>query len=118
MDPYVTILRAEAYVYHKEYVSKSPELYQAQTLKRIQTGADITTSAYIQARRQLEKIRRSVAQVFETVEPKAFKSADRSGDGKLTITEFVTYRKIQFDEADTNKDGVLTREEVEVWRSR
>jgi aspartyl-tRNA(Asn)/glutamyl-tRNA(Gln) amidotransferase subunit A len=66
MDPYVTILRAEAYVYHKEYVSKSPELYQAQTLKRIQAGADIATSAYIQARHQLEQIRRSVAQVFET----------------------------------------------------
>ncbi len=68
MDPYVTILRAEAYAYHKEYVSKSPELYQAQTLKRIQAGADVTTSAYIQARHQLEQIRRSVAQVFETVD--------------------------------------------------
>ena len=55
MDPYVTILRAEAYAYHKEYVSKSPDLYQAQTLKRIQAGADITTSVYIQARRQLEQ---------------------------------------------------------------
>jgi aspartyl-tRNA(Asn)/glutamyl-tRNA(Gln) amidotransferase subunit A len=68
MDPYVTILRAEAYAYHKEYVSKSPELYQAQTLRRIQAGADITTSAYVQARHQLEQIRRSVAQVFETVD--------------------------------------------------
>jgi aspartyl-tRNA(Asn)/glutamyl-tRNA(Gln) amidotransferase subunit A len=68
MDPYVTILRAEAYAYHKEHVSKSPELYQAQTLKRIQAGADVTTSAYIQARRQLEQVRRSVAQVFETVD--------------------------------------------------
>jgi aspartyl-tRNA(Asn)/glutamyl-tRNA(Gln) amidotransferase subunit A len=68
MDPYVTILRAEAYAYHKEYVSKSPELYQAQTLKRIQAGADITTSAYIQAQRQREQIRRSVSRVFETVD--------------------------------------------------
>jgi aspartyl-tRNA(Asn)/glutamyl-tRNA(Gln) amidotransferase subunit A len=68
MDPYVTILRAEAYAYHKEYVSKSPELYQAQTLKRIQAGADITASAYIQARHQLEQIRRSVWRVFETVD--------------------------------------------------
>jgi aspartyl-tRNA(Asn)/glutamyl-tRNA(Gln) amidotransferase subunit A len=68
MDPYVTILRAEAYAYHKEYVSKSPELYQAQTLKRIQAGADVTTSAYIQARRQLEQVRRSVTRAFETVD--------------------------------------------------
>jgi aspartyl-tRNA(Asn)/glutamyl-tRNA(Gln) amidotransferase subunit A len=68
MDPYVTILRAEAYGYHKEYVSKSPELYQAQTLQRIQAGADITASAYIQARHQLEQIRRSASQVFESID--------------------------------------------------
>jgi aspartyl-tRNA(Asn)/glutamyl-tRNA(Gln) amidotransferase subunit A len=68
MDPYVTILRAEAYTYHQEYVSKSSELYQAQTLKRIQAGADITASTYIQARHQLEQVRRSVAQVFENVD--------------------------------------------------
>jgi aspartyl-tRNA(Asn)/glutamyl-tRNA(Gln) amidotransferase subunit A len=68
MDPYVTILRAEAYTCHKKYLSKNPELYQAQTLKRIQAGADITASAYIQARRQLEQVRRSVSQIFETVD--------------------------------------------------
>src|SRR5438132_1847615 len=68
MDPYVAILRAEAYAYHKDYVSKSPELYQAQTLKRIQAGADVTTSTYIQSRRQLEQVRRSVARALETVD--------------------------------------------------
>ena len=68
MDSYVTVLRAEAYAYHKDYVSKSPELYQAQTLKRIRAGADVTTSAYIQSRRQLEQVRRSVARAFETVD--------------------------------------------------
>jgi aspartyl-tRNA(Asn)/glutamyl-tRNA(Gln) amidotransferase subunit A len=68
MDPYVAILRAEAYAYHKEYVSKTPELYQAQTLKRIQAGADITASAYIQARRQMEQVRRSVSQTFDMVD--------------------------------------------------
>jgi len=68
MDPYVTILKAEAYAYHKDYVAKSPELYQAQTLDRIQSGAEITASAYLQARRQLESIRRSVTQTFERVD--------------------------------------------------
>src|SRR6184192_327680 len=68
MDPYVAILRAEAYAYHKDYISKSPELYQAQTLKRIRAGADVTTSAYIQSRRKLEQVRRSVARAFETVD--------------------------------------------------
>jgi aspartyl-tRNA(Asn)/glutamyl-tRNA(Gln) amidotransferase subunit A len=68
MDPYITVLRGESYAYHKEYVSKSPELFQPQTLKRIQTGADITASAYIQARHQLEQIRRSVSQVFASTD--------------------------------------------------
>ena len=100
MDPYVTILRAEAYAYHKEYVSKSPELYQAQTLKRIQAGADITTSAYIQARHQLEQIRRSVSRVFETVDllitPTAcvppFAIADLADPNTLREKELLTLR--------------------------
>jgi aspartyl-tRNA(Asn)/glutamyl-tRNA(Gln) amidotransferase subunit A len=49
-----TILRAEAYAYHAEYVKKSPELYQPETLKRIRAGADVTTATYIQARRQVD----------------------------------------------------------------
>jgi aspartyl-tRNA(Asn)/glutamyl-tRNA(Gln) amidotransferase subunit A len=68
IDPYVTILSAEAYAYHKEYVSRSPELYLAPTVKRISAGKDITTSAYIQSRRQLEQIRHSVSRVFDSVD--------------------------------------------------
>lgn len=68
IDPSLTILRAEAYEYHKEYVSKSPELYQEPTLKRIRAGAEITTSAYIQSRRQLDQIRHSVSRFFESVD--------------------------------------------------
>jgi aspartyl-tRNA(Asn)/glutamyl-tRNA(Gln) amidotransferase subunit A len=100
MGPYLTILRAEAYAYHKEHVSKSPELYQAQTLKRIQTGADITASAYIQARRQLEPVRRSVSRVFETVDllitPTAcvppFAIADLADPSTLREKELLTLR--------------------------
>lgn len=55
---------------------------------------------------------------IETVDDKAFKAADRDGNGKLSVNEFVAYRMIQFDEADTNKDGVLTVEEVEAWEKR
>ena len=56
--------------------------------------------------------------VIETVDEKAFKAADRDGGGKLTVNEFVAYRMIQFDEADKNKDGVLTIEEVQAWEKR
>ena len=67
-DSYTTVLRAEAYAYHKDYVSRSPELYQAQTLKRIRGGADVTASAYIEARHQLDQARRSVLRVFDSVD--------------------------------------------------
>ena len=100
MDPYVAILRAEAHAYHKEYVSKNPDLDQAQTLKRIQAGADITASAYIQARRQREQIRRSVSRVFETVDllitPTAcvppFTIADLADPNTLREKELLTLR--------------------------
>jgi len=59
---------AEAYAYHAEFVAKSPGLYQPETLARIRTGVDITTSAYIQARRELDQIRRTSGQVFQTVD--------------------------------------------------
>src|SRR5262249_32981453 len=63
-----TILRAEAYAYHAENIKKTPELYQPETLKRIRTGEDVTTGAYIQARRQVDQFRRSVRQTFENVD--------------------------------------------------
>ena len=67
-DIFTTILVAEAYAYHREYVSKTPELYQPETLKRIRAGADVGTPAYIQRQRQLEQVRRSVSQVFDTLD--------------------------------------------------
>jgi aspartyl-tRNA(Asn)/glutamyl-tRNA(Gln) amidotransferase subunit A len=63
-----TILRAEAYAYHAENIKKTPELYQPETLKRIRTGEDVGTGAYIQARRQVDQFRRSVRQTFESVD--------------------------------------------------
>lgn len=67
-DPYGAILRAEAYEYHKDYVTKSPELYQEATLRRVRGGAEVTLSAYMQSRRHLEQIRHSVARFFERVD--------------------------------------------------
>src|SRR5262245_42724115 len=50
--------------------------------------------------------------------PEDFKAADRQGDGRLSLDEFVNARFRQFDLADTNGDGVLTIEEVEVYVNR
>lgn len=59
---------AEAYTYHADFVAKSPELYQPETLARLRTDAKVGTRAYIEARRQLDRTRRSVGEVFQTVD--------------------------------------------------
>lgn len=63
-----TILRAEAYAYHYDSVKKNPELYQPETLKRIRSGEDVPTTAYIQARRQIDQYRRSIQKTFAAVD--------------------------------------------------
>jgi aspartyl-tRNA(Asn)/glutamyl-tRNA(Gln) amidotransferase subunit A len=63
-----TVRSAEAYTYHAKFVAKSPELYQPETLARLRTDANITTTAYVEARRQLDSTRRSISQVFQTVD--------------------------------------------------
>ena len=62
------ILKAEAYAYHREYVAKSPDLYQPETLKRIRAGAEISGADYIHARRQLDQSRRAIPKVFDTLD--------------------------------------------------
>jgi aspartyl-tRNA(Asn)/glutamyl-tRNA(Gln) amidotransferase subunit A len=68
IDPLRTILIAESYAYHQAYVSKTPDLYNPETLKRIRAGAEVTAPAYIQSRRQLDEIRRSSSRIFNTVD--------------------------------------------------
>jgi aspartyl-tRNA(Asn)/glutamyl-tRNA(Gln) amidotransferase subunit A len=92
MDPYVAIITAEAYAYHKESIASSSELYQAPTLRRLRVGADVATSTYIQSRRQLDRIRRSIGNVFKNIDlvitPTArvppFAIADLQGDPNTT----------------------------------
>jgi Asp-tRNA(Asn)/Glu-tRNA(Gln) amidotransferase A subunit family amidase len=59
---------AEAYAYHQEFVSQTPELYQAPTLKRIRAEAGVTAVKYIQSKRELESVRRSIARAFDDVD--------------------------------------------------
>jgi aspartyl-tRNA(Asn)/glutamyl-tRNA(Gln) amidotransferase subunit A len=67
-DAALLIQKVEAYAYHREYVTKTPELYQPETLKRIRAGAEISATEYINARRQLDQSRRSISKVFDTVD--------------------------------------------------
>ena len=63
-----TVRAAEAYAYHREYVAKTPDLYQPFILKRIQAGANVTTPAYIQGRRDLAEVRRKAEKWIDGVD--------------------------------------------------
>ena len=59
---------AEAYAYHHEWVNKTPDLYQPETLFRIRTGVDVTTLDYIQGRRDLAQARQVIDKIFDDVD--------------------------------------------------
>ena len=63
-----TLQAAEAYAYHAENVARTPDLYQAETVRRIRSGEAVTAAVYIQRRRELEEARRSIAHVFADVD--------------------------------------------------
>jgi aspartyl-tRNA(Asn)/glutamyl-tRNA(Gln) amidotransferase subunit A len=63
-----TIIRAEAYAYHAEYIAKDPDLYFPETLAKLRSGADIDAPTYIRARRDLDRLRRSTLGVFSSVD--------------------------------------------------
>jgi aspartyl-tRNA(Asn)/glutamyl-tRNA(Gln) amidotransferase subunit A len=63
-----TLQMAESYACHAENVGKTPELYQAETVRRIRNGEAITAAQYIQGRRELEQARRNICAVFADVD--------------------------------------------------
>jgi aspartyl-tRNA(Asn)/glutamyl-tRNA(Gln) amidotransferase subunit A len=63
-----TLQAAESYAYHAGNVSKTPELYQPETLRRIRTGEKFSASDYIQQRQELETARRNIPAVFADVD--------------------------------------------------
>ena len=62
------VVGAEAYAYHAEFVSKTPEKYQQPTLGLIRAGADIRALDYILALREVERLRREIQGTFESVD--------------------------------------------------
>jgi len=63
-----TVQAAESYAYHAENVAKNPELYQAETVRRIRSGEKVSAAEYIQRRRELEEARRGIRAVFANVD--------------------------------------------------
>jgi aspartyl-tRNA(Asn)/glutamyl-tRNA(Gln) amidotransferase subunit A len=60
--------KAESYAYHAEFVKRSPELYQPETLRRIRKGEDLGAVEIVHARRELAKARREIRDTFGKVD--------------------------------------------------
>jgi aspartyl-tRNA(Asn)/glutamyl-tRNA(Gln) amidotransferase subunit A len=63
-----TLQAAESYAIHAEFIARSPELYQPETLRRIRTGAGISLAEIDQRRLELKQIRSAIDKVFEGVD--------------------------------------------------
>ncbi len=63
-----TLQAAESYEFHAKCAAEHPELYQPETLRRIQSGAGITAAETSEARQQLGRTRHEIAGVFERVD--------------------------------------------------
>ena len=82
------VVGAEAYAFHLPYFTKTPELYQPSTRQRIAGGANVTAAAYIEGRRELDRLRRSVGSiVFQRRSPhhpnQSFDADDHRGGCSL-----------------------------------
>ena len=59
---------AESYAIHAPDMHKTPELYQPETLRRLQTGGGISAADYIRLRNEQDQARRSIGSVFAEVD--------------------------------------------------
>jgi aspartyl-tRNA(Asn)/glutamyl-tRNA(Gln) amidotransferase subunit A len=62
------LTKTEAYMYHREHVAATPELYQPETLRRIRGGAEVREETYGRALQELQQTRRSATRIFETID--------------------------------------------------
>jgi aspartyl-tRNA(Asn)/glutamyl-tRNA(Gln) amidotransferase subunit A len=63
-----TVFRAESYTVHRRWMESAPERYQAETLRRLRTGAEVTASDYIEKWQQLQRLRRGSGALFAGVD--------------------------------------------------
>ena len=65
LPPMPTAVQApEVYAVHAKYFTTSPELYGRWIRERLKQAAAVNTVAYIEARQELDRVRRSVTEVF------------------------------------------------------
>jgi aspartyl-tRNA(Asn)/glutamyl-tRNA(Gln) amidotransferase subunit A len=84
---YITIIQAEAYTFHKPLLDKNPAHYNPGTRRSIENGAGLSAAAYIEARREMERLRAASSEIFKeadviltpTAPAPAFKLGDPAG---------------------------------------
>lgn len=59
---------AESYASHVEFVRRSPELYQPETVRRIRSGENIGSDEILEQRRELERERQRIGEIFDQVD--------------------------------------------------
>jgi aspartyl-tRNA(Asn)/glutamyl-tRNA(Gln) amidotransferase subunit A len=62
------IIRAEAYTYHKPWITKTPQLYDEPVRAAIQGGAAVKADEYVAAMRSLMESRRDIVKTFRDVD--------------------------------------------------
>jgi aspartyl-tRNA(Asn)/glutamyl-tRNA(Gln) amidotransferase subunit A len=63
-----TVQAAESYAYHAENAARTPELYQAETLRRIKTGERISQEDYRRQLAVLEQAREEIRKTFQEMD--------------------------------------------------
>jgi len=64
----LTIASAEAYAFHKPYFTQTPQLYQAMTRQRLEQASGISAADYVNARREMERLRWKADDAFSSVD--------------------------------------------------
>ena len=68
-DPYSNLRAVEAYAYHSQWITETPEKYQPATRDRIiQLSAGVTAAEYVRVRLQLDLLRREIKKIFSSVD--------------------------------------------------
>jgi aspartyl-tRNA(Asn)/glutamyl-tRNA(Gln) amidotransferase subunit A len=64
----LTIASAEAYAFHKPNFTRTPQLYQPMTRRRLEQAASISAADYVNARREMDRLRWQADNAFSSVD--------------------------------------------------
>ncbi len=91
-----TVFRAESYAYHRRWMESTPERYQAETLRRLRTGAEVSAADYIEKRQHLQRMRRDSGALFDGID--------------LVVTPTVPVAAPSFAELEANPETLRPKE--------